>query len=140
MNKYLQQLEPYTFIQEHRFDPVMRNCKGIWENVIEKEWNKLCLPSEELIVIPIVQEFYLALKQREATRPFYGIRSIVKVRGINVLVIEMSICQFYDVPYYYRDYSYKKDLKELKNRHGGNAEILNGGERDVDISNMNNST
>ncbi|MBA0730894.1 hypothetical protein Golax_025739 [Gossypium laxum] len=69
----------------------MRNCKGIWENAIEKEWNKLCLPSEELIIIPIVQEFYLALKQREATRPFYGIRSIVKVRGINVLVTEIGV-------------------------------------------------
>ncbi|MFQ6662399.1 hypothetical protein Gotur_030244 [Gossypium turneri] len=89
MNKYLQQLELYTFIQEHRFDPVMRNCKGIWENTIEKEWNKLCLPSEELIIILIVQEFYLALKQREATRPFYKIRSFVKVRGINVLVTEI---------------------------------------------------
>ncbi|MBA0879161.1 hypothetical protein Goshw_020106 [Gossypium schwendimanii] len=27
----------------------------------------------------------------------------------------MSFCQFYDVPYYYRDYIYKKNLKEFKN-------------------------
>ncbi|MBA0575895.1 hypothetical protein Golob_027837 [Gossypium lobatum] len=63
----------------------------------------------------MVQEFYLALKQREATRPFYEMRSIVKVRGVNVLMTEMSICQFYDAPYYYQDYLYKTDLKELKN-------------------------
>ncbi|MBA0753634.1 hypothetical protein Gogos_019929, partial [Gossypium gossypioides] len=28
---------------------------------------------------------------------------------------EMTICQFYDAPYYYHDYLYKTDLKELKN-------------------------
>ncbi|MBA0611077.1 hypothetical protein Godav_011790, partial [Gossypium davidsonii] len=27
----------------------------------------------------------------------------------------MSICQFYDAPYYYSDYLYKTDLKEFKN-------------------------
>ncbi|MBA0686842.1 hypothetical protein Goari_014418 [Gossypium aridum] len=32
------------------------------------------------------QEFYLALKQREATRPFYEMRSFLKVRGVNVSV------------------------------------------------------
>ncbi|MBA0607056.1 hypothetical protein Godav_019423, partial [Gossypium davidsonii] len=42
-------------------------------------------------------------------------RSFVKVRGINVPVTKMSICQFYDAPYYYRHYLYKTDLKELKN-------------------------
>ncbi|MBA0747808.1 hypothetical protein Gogos_004692 [Gossypium gossypioides] len=42
-------------------------------------------------------------------------RSFMKVRGVNVPVIEMSIFQFYDAPYYYRDYLYKIDLKELKN-------------------------
>ncbi|MBA0792564.1 hypothetical protein Gohar_017055 [Gossypium harknessii] len=93
----------------------MRNCKGIWENAIEREWTNFCLPSEEPTIFPIVQEFYLALKQREVTRPFYGMRSFVKVRGINVPVTKMSICQFYDAPYYYRHYLYKMDLKELKN-------------------------
>lgn len=34
---------------------------------------------------------------------------------VNVLVIERSICQFYDAPYYYHDYLYKKYLKEFKN-------------------------
>ncbi|MBA0785823.1 hypothetical protein Gotri_027026 [Gossypium trilobum] len=42
-------------------------------------------------------------------------RSFVKLRGVNVPVTEMSICQFYDVPYYYRDYLYKIDLKKYKN-------------------------
>ncbi|MBA0673330.1 hypothetical protein Goklo_000074, partial [Gossypium klotzschianum] len=42
-------------------------------------------------------------------------RSFVKVRWINVPVTEMSICQFYDASYYYRDYLYKTDLKEFKN-------------------------
>ncbi|MBA0771768.1 hypothetical protein Gotri_007245 [Gossypium trilobum] len=41
-------------------------------------------------------------------------RSSIKVSGVNVLVIKISICQFYDAPYYYRDYLYKTDLKELK--------------------------
>ncbi|MBA0680366.1 hypothetical protein Goari_012071 [Gossypium aridum] len=27
----------------------------------------------------------------------------------------MSICQIYDMPYYYHDYLYKTDLKEFRN-------------------------
>ncbi|MBA0739480.1 hypothetical protein Gogos_012748 [Gossypium gossypioides] len=42
-------------------------------------------------------------------------RSFVKVKGVNVPVTEMSIWQFYDLSYYYRDYPYKTDLKEFKN-------------------------
>ncbi|MBA0763172.1 hypothetical protein Gotri_012673 [Gossypium trilobum] len=41
--------------------------------------------------------------------------SFVKVRGVNVPVTEMSIFQIYDIPYYYRDYLYKIDLKEFRN-------------------------
>ncbi|MBA0734296.1 hypothetical protein Gogos_018226, partial [Gossypium gossypioides] len=41
--------------------------------------------------------------------------SFVKVRGINVLITKMNICQFYNAPYYYRDSLYKIDLKEFKN-------------------------
>ncbi|MBA0751687.1 hypothetical protein Gogos_000594, partial [Gossypium gossypioides] len=37
------------------------------------------------------------------------------VRGVNVLVTERSIYQFYDAPYDYCDYQYKIDLKEFKN-------------------------
>ncbi|MBA0646394.1 hypothetical protein Goklo_014365, partial [Gossypium klotzschianum] len=70
---------------------------------------------EEPLIIPVVQQFYLALKQRETTRPFYEIHSFVKVRGVNVLVTEMSIFRIYDTPYYYRDYLYKTDLKEFRN-------------------------
>ncbi|MBA0792882.1 hypothetical protein Gohar_017343 [Gossypium harknessii] len=93
----------------------MRNCKGVWENATKREWTNFCLLSEEPTITPIVQELYLALKQREATRPFYGMQSFVKVRGINVPITKMNICQFYDAPYYYRDSLYKIDLKEFKN-------------------------
>ncbi|MBA0722854.1 hypothetical protein Golax_003495 [Gossypium laxum] len=93
----------------------MRNCKGIWEITIEREWTKFCLPAEEPLIIPVVQEFYLALKQKEAAKPFYEMRSFVKVKRVNVLVIETSICQIYDAPYYYRNYLYQKNLKEFKN-------------------------
>ncbi|MBA0819060.1 hypothetical protein Gohar_022128 [Gossypium harknessii] len=41
--------------------------------------------------------------------------SFVKVRGVNISVIEMSIFQIYDAPYYYRNYLYKTNLKEFKN-------------------------
>ncbi|MBA0715810.1 hypothetical protein Golax_014691, partial [Gossypium laxum] len=41
--------------------------------------------------------------------------SFVKAREVNVMLIEMSICQIYDAPYYYRDYLYKTHLKEFKN-------------------------
>ncbi|MBA0731686.1 hypothetical protein Golax_023442 [Gossypium laxum] len=86
----------------------MRNYKGILENTTERELTKFYLLAEEPLIIPMVQEFYLALRQKETTKPFYEIHSFVKVRGVNVLVTEMSICQIYDTPYYYRDYFYKK--------------------------------
>ncbi|MBA0873664.1 hypothetical protein Goshw_005484 [Gossypium schwendimanii] len=54
-------------------------------------------------------------QNREVGRPFYEMRSSVKVRGVHVLVTERSICQFYDAPYYYPDYLYNTDLKEFKN-------------------------
>ncbi|MBA0783346.1 hypothetical protein Gotri_001076 [Gossypium trilobum] len=52
---------------------------------------KFCLPVEEPLIIHVVQEFYLALKQREPARPFYEMLSFGKVRGVNVLVTELSI-------------------------------------------------
>ncbi|MFQ6640614.1 hypothetical protein Gotur_016387 [Gossypium turneri] len=48
MDKYLQQLQPYTFIKEQGFDPLMRNCKGIWKNAIKKEWTKKFFHSKSL--------------------------------------------------------------------------------------------
>ncbi|MBA0848292.1 hypothetical protein Goshw_000128 [Gossypium schwendimanii] len=51
LDKYLQQLQSYTFIQEQGFDPLVRNCKGILENAIEREWKKFCLPSKEPLII-----------------------------------------------------------------------------------------
>ncbi|MBA0879769.1 hypothetical protein Goshw_004891 [Gossypium schwendimanii] len=53
IDKYLQQLQPYTFSQEQGFDPLMRNCK--------------------------------ALKEKEAKRPFYEMRSSIKVTGVKEL-------------------------------------------------------
>ncbi|MBA0783633.1 hypothetical protein Gotri_001319 [Gossypium trilobum] len=94
MDKYLQWLQSYTFVQEQGFDPLMRDCKGIWENTTKREWTKFCLPAEDPLIIPV---------------------SFVKVRGVNVLVTEISICQIYDAPYYYRNYLYKIDLKEFRN-------------------------
>ncbi|MBA0747612.1 hypothetical protein Gogos_004513, partial [Gossypium gossypioides] len=41
--------------------------------------------------------------------------AVVKVRGVNISVTKRSICQFYDAPYYYRDYLYRIDLKEFRN-------------------------
>ncbi|MBA0779788.1 hypothetical protein Gotri_003994 [Gossypium trilobum] len=96
MDKYLQQLQP--------------------------EWMKFYLPAEGPLIILMVQEFYLALKQREATRPFYKMYSFVNVRRVNVLVTKMTICQIYDAPYYYYDYLYKIDFKEFRNI--GTEEVL----------------
>ncbi|MBA0876939.1 hypothetical protein Goshw_024500 [Gossypium schwendimanii] len=77
-----------TFIQEKGFDPLLRICKGIWENATAREWKKFCLPSKKPTLIPMVQEFYLALQQKEATRPLYEMRSIVKIKGVNVPVTD----------------------------------------------------
>ncbi|MBA0725194.1 hypothetical protein Golax_021799 [Gossypium laxum] len=93
----------------------MKNCKGIWENTTEREWTKFCLLAKEPLKVLVVQEFYLVLKQREASKPFYEMLSFVKVRGVNVPITKMSIFQIYDAPYYYHDYLYKIDLKEFEN-------------------------
>ncbi|MBA0681885.1 hypothetical protein Goari_023657, partial [Gossypium aridum] len=89
MDKYLQQLEPYAIIQKQGFDPLMRNCKGIWENATERQWTKYCLLDEEPLIISMVQEFYLGLKYSEASKLSYVMCSFVKVRRVNVSVTEM---------------------------------------------------
>ncbi|MBA0851467.1 hypothetical protein Goshw_020380, partial [Gossypium schwendimanii] len=71
----------------------MRNCKRVWEIAIEREWTSFCLPYEEPTIILVVQEFYLELKEREATRPYYELRTYVKVKGFNVLVTERKLCK-----------------------------------------------
>ncbi|MBA0799851.1 hypothetical protein Gohar_010340 [Gossypium harknessii] len=83
MDKYLQQLQLYTFIQEQGFDHLMKNCKRIWESAAKRKWTKFCLSAEELLIILMVQEFCLALKQREAARPFYEMHSFVMVKEVN---------------------------------------------------------
>ncbi|MFQ6643392.1 hypothetical protein Gotur_018655, partial [Gossypium turneri] len=93
----------------------IRNYKGICEVAAKKGWINFYLSPEEPIIIFIVQEFYLILKEREAKRPFYDMQSPIKVRGVNVLVTERSIYQFYDAPYYYPNYLYKIDLSKFKN-------------------------
>ncbi|MBA0804941.1 hypothetical protein Gohar_004493 [Gossypium harknessii] len=97
VDRYLQQLQPYTFIQEQTFDPLMRNCNGIWEIATEREWTNFYLPLEEPTIIPIVQEFYLALKEREETRPFYELRSFVKVKGVKFLVTKINLKEFRNI-------------------------------------------
>ncbi|MBA0662052.1 hypothetical protein Goklo_006250 [Gossypium klotzschianum] len=87
--------ECQVFVQvfeAHPFDPLMRNCKGLKEVATEREWTNFCSPSEEPIIIPVVQEFYPALKEKETIRRFYEMRPFVKVRGVNVLVTKRSIC------------------------------------------------
>ncbi|MBA0749490.1 hypothetical protein Gogos_003410 [Gossypium gossypioides] len=77
--------------------------------------DEILFANRRTLIIPMVQEFYLAFKHRETARPFYEMCSFVKVRRVNVSVIEMSIFQIYDAPYYYHDYLYKTDLKEFRN-------------------------
>ncbi|MFQ6663062.1 hypothetical protein Gotur_030714 [Gossypium turneri] len=55
------------------------------------------------------------IKTKGTTGPCYELPYFVKVKGVNVPVTEMDICQIYDVPYYYCDYLYKTDLKEFRN-------------------------
>ncbi|KAH1031192.1 hypothetical protein J1N35_043366, partial [Gossypium stocksii] len=91
------------------------NYKGVWEIATECEWNTLFLTLEELAIILVVQEFYLALKEREATGLYYDMRTHVKVRRVDVLVMIGRIFQFYDAPYYYHDLMFKVNLNQFKN-------------------------
>ncbi|MBA0568354.1 hypothetical protein Golob_005853, partial [Gossypium lobatum] len=55
------------------------------EVATEREWTNFCSLPEEPIITHVVKEFYPALKEKEEIRPFYEMRSFVKVRGVNVL-------------------------------------------------------
>ncbi|KAA3461854.1 DNA damage-inducible protein 1-like [Gossypium australe] len=96
----------------------MKIYKGIWENATEREWKKFCLPSEKPTIFCMVQEFYLSLKQREATRPFYELRSFVKVKGINVL--EFKDLGSYTIPVEIRDIHLNSALYDL----GANINLI----------------
>ncbi|MBA0634066.1 hypothetical protein Godav_029730 [Gossypium davidsonii] len=93
----------------------MSNCKAVWETVTECEWITFYLPPKEPTIIPVVQEFYLILKEREVMRPYYEMRTCVKVRGVDVLVTERSIFRFYD--------SLKKRM-DLSARHKDPSNII----------------
>lgn len=40
---------------------------------------------------------------------------MLQSKGVDVLVTEGRICQFYDAPYYYYDFMFKTDLNQFKN-------------------------
>ncbi|MBA0676987.1 hypothetical protein Goari_018417, partial [Gossypium aridum] len=71
------------------------------------------LTPEELAVILVVQEFYLALKERETKRPYNDMRAYVN--GVDVLVTPGRIFQYFDAPYYYCDFLFRTDLYQFKN-------------------------
>ncbi|MBA0765196.1 hypothetical protein Gotri_014445 [Gossypium trilobum] len=69
VQKYFLKLQGKTFIQEKGFQPLMILCKEIWSIVQYHRWERFCLIPKENVVISIVQEFYVALRDEETKRP-----------------------------------------------------------------------
>ncbi|MBA0798047.1 hypothetical protein Gohar_008684 [Gossypium harknessii] len=100
VEKYFLKLQGKTFIQEKGFQPLMILCKEIWSIVQYHRWERFCLIPKENVVIPIVQEFYIALRDEETRRPHSVRWEMVTVWGKDVSFTPKAICEFYDAPYY----------------------------------------
>ncbi|MBA0869153.1 hypothetical protein Goshw_023796 [Gossypium schwendimanii] len=53
-------------IQEREFDLSMILCKEIWPLVRYHRWEHFWTISKDMVVVPIVQEFYTSLRDRES--------------------------------------------------------------------------
>ncbi|MBA0681881.1 hypothetical protein Goari_023653 [Gossypium aridum] len=84
VEKYFLKLQGKTFIQEKGFLPLMILCKEIWSIVWYHRWEPFCLIPKENVVIPIVQEFYVALRDEETRRPHSVRWEMVTVWGKDV--------------------------------------------------------
>ncbi|MBA0585656.1 hypothetical protein Gorai_016424 [Gossypium raimondii] len=104
VEKYFLKLQGKTFIQEKGFQPLMILCKEIWSIVRYHRWERFCLIPKENVVIPIVQEFYVALRDEETKRPHSVRWESVTVWGKDVSFTPKAICEFYDAPYYETDF------------------------------------
>ncbi|MBA0710916.1 hypothetical protein Golax_010168 [Gossypium laxum] len=100
VEKYFLKLQGKTFIQEKGFQPLMILCKEIWSIVRYHRWEPFCLIPKENVVIPIVQEFYVPLRDEETRRPHSVRWEMVTVWGKDVSFTPKAICEFYDAPYY----------------------------------------
>ncbi|MFQ6624184.1 hypothetical protein Gotur_003343, partial [Gossypium turneri] len=75
------------------------------------------------VVVSIVQEFYASLWDQESRNIECHMWDIVPVRGKEVGVTPQIICDFYNAPYYEKDFIDETDLEHF---------------RDVDMDNIVN--
>ncbi|MBA0783128.1 hypothetical protein Gotri_000896 [Gossypium trilobum] len=65
VEKYYNELQGNTFIQERAFDPSMILCKEIWLLVGYHRWENFWTIPKSNVVVPFVQEFYASLQDEE---------------------------------------------------------------------------
>ncbi|KAH1097621.1 hypothetical protein J1N35_014542, partial [Gossypium stocksii] len=80
MEKIFLELRGKTFIQERGFEPSMVFCKEIRPLVQYHRWEHFCVTPNKNVVLPIIQEFYVALRDQKARRPYKAIWEIVTIR------------------------------------------------------------
>ncbi|MBA0717480.1 hypothetical protein Golax_005294 [Gossypium laxum] len=100
MPKNISELQDKTFVQERGFKPSMVLSNEIWSLVRHHRWEHFCTIPKENDVIPLVQEFYAAIRDEETRRPHGVMCKIVMVRGMDVPFSSKKICKYYDAPYY----------------------------------------
>ncbi|MBA0556093.1 hypothetical protein Golob_026226, partial [Gossypium lobatum] len=66
IEKYFNEIQGRTFIQERVFDPSMVLCKEIWPLVRYHRWERFWTILKDSYVFPIVQEIYASLQDLES--------------------------------------------------------------------------
>ncbi|MBA0553862.1 hypothetical protein Golob_013005, partial [Gossypium lobatum] len=74
---------------------------GLWCNTIN---GSNCVTPTGNTVIPVVQEFYASLKDQIIRGRYGEITSEVTVQGEEVPISPSDICEFYNIPYYKKDF------------------------------------
>ncbi|MBA0573508.1 hypothetical protein Golob_000780, partial [Gossypium lobatum] len=80
VEKYFNELQGNTFIQERAFDPSMILCKEIWPLVGYHRWEHFWTIPKNNVVVPFVQEFYASLQYQEFRNAKSHMWELVPVR------------------------------------------------------------
>ncbi|KAK5836336.1 hypothetical protein PVK06_012120 [Gossypium arboreum] len=77
-------------------------------------WEQFCVTPKENTTILVVQEFYASFRDQDMRRLYDEIWKTVAVKGKEVQVTPQEICEFYNAPYYAKDFLDNIDLNTFR--------------------------